>query len=359
MATSAIVRHEMRSARAAAFVNQFRDDNSGTGDLTKDNHLYTFIGREDDPAGLKLVEGADGSFSLSGSYSSADGEWGSTLYADESGDTDEAPPAASRTILQDKRFWATAIGAKKIAPSDIHLIVPRINWTTGTTYNLRDPDSATWYDVDYENPSTNDFYVLNSQNEVWLLVAKDATATTSTVEPLLSGSLTADNTYFKDGKVAIFGTTGTGDKYVWRYLFKLTSALINTLLLEQWLPVPCTNDTLWSPDTDPERTLGRDDAYIHLGARHVIVRSELDAGPNGSGKLPSGLRYRQLALIQNPYTGATTRATGSIYYQKNSINGAVSDELVPFMGNILYLENRSPIAREDSQTEVFKTIFIF
>lgn len=359
MASSAITRHEMRSQRAAAFVQQFKEDNSGTGDQTKDNHLYCVIGREDDPAGLKLVENSDGSFSLSGSYSAGDGVWGSSLYSDESGNTDEAPPSASKTIRQDKRFWATAIGAKKISPSDIHLVAPRINWVSGTVYNLRNPNSVSWYDVDYENPSSNDFYVLNSQNEVWLLVAKHATATTSTVEPLLSGSLSADTTYLKDGKVSIFGTTGAGDKHVWRYLFKITPAVASNLLLEKWMPVPCTDDTLWSPDTDPERTLGREDSYFYLGARHAIVRAELDAGPDGSGKLPSGLRYRQLALIQNPYTSSTVRATGPIYYQKNSVNGSSSDDLVPFIGNVLYLENRSPIAREDAQTEVFKTLFTF
>lgn len=356
MAKSAIGRHELRSDRAAAFVNSLRTDNSGTGSTANDNHLYAVIGREDDPAGLKLVESSNGSCSLSGAYSAGDGIWNSGLYASNDGTDDETPPTASKTIQAARRFWATAIGAQKIAPSDIHLVAPRINWTSGETYNFRDPTSVTWYDA---SPGTNDYYVLNQYNECWLLVAKDPTATTSTVEPYLGGSLTNDTAYLKDGKQSIFGSTGTGDKYVWRYLFKLTSSLVNNLLLEDWMPVPYI-ETLWSPSSDPERTKGRDDSYVHIGTRHVLIRSKLDSGPNGSGKLPSGVRYRQLALIQNPILeSGGTRATGSVYYNKNTVNGSSSDQLRPFCGDILYLENRSPIAREENQTEEFKTILAF
>lgn len=360
MSSSAIGRHELRTERAFSFVSQFRSDNSGTGDLTKDNHLYTFIGREDDPTGLALNEAADGSWSLSGSIAAGDGVWGE-LYGSDDGTDDDTPPTASKTIQMSNRFWATAIAAKKVAPSDIHLMIPRIDWVTGTTYNVRPATSATWYNA---SSPANDFYILNSDEEVWLCVAKGAGATTSTTEPsLAAGGLTADTTFLRDGKTSISGTVGAGDQYVWKYMFSLTSALINTLLLDDWIPVPCTDDTLWPTGSQTallERTRGRDDSYSLLGARHVIVRSSLTAGDSVSGLLPAGLRYRQIALIKNPCIAAAdfTRASGPIYYQANSIN-LTANQLKPFLGDMIYLENRSPITREENQTEEFKTIFVF
>jgi hypothetical protein len=372
MPSNAIARHELRSERAYAFVNQFRANNSGLGDTSKDNHLYTMIGREDDPTGLKLNELTNGKWTLSGAYAAGDGIWGSGLYLTDDGNSDDEPPTATKSIQMANRFWATAIAAKKVTPSDIHLMIPRINWVTGTVYNVRPADGVvgnTWYDV---NPPDNDFYILNSDEEVWLCVAKGAdpglgppeiVATTSTIQPsLAAGGLTADTSYFRDGKTSIFGSPTTGDGYVWKYMFKLTATLINTLLLDDWIPVPCTNDSLWPTGSQTallERDRGRDDAYSLLGARHVIIRSELTAGDAVSGLLPAGLRYRQVALVKNPcLAGTFTRAAAPIYYQANSIN-LVANQLEPFIGDIIYLENRSPITREENQTEEFKTIFVF
>lgn len=373
MPSSAIARHELRSERAYAFINMFRSNNSGTGNTLLDNHLYTFIGREDNPAGNILVENLDGSWGLSADLIStlgADkGEWASGIYTTLDGTDDQTPPTAAKTIQMANRFWATAIAGKKVAPADIHMMIPRINWVSGTTYNVRPssgPEGETWYSA--ASPD-NDFYVLNSDEEVWMLVAKGVGATTSTIEPsLAAGGLTADSTYLRDGKTSIIGadiigTIISADEYVWKYMFKLTATLINNLLLDDWIPVPCTEDTLWPTVSETallERTRGRDDSYLHLGARHVMIRSELTAGLALSGLLPAGLRYRQVALVKNPIEdgSAFVRATDPVVFQKNSVNGATND-IDPFSGDIIYLENRSPIAREVNQTEEFKTIFVF
>lgn len=382
MPSSAIARHELRSERAYAFINMFRANNSGTGNNLLDNHLYTFIGREDNPAGDVLVENFDGSWGLGAPIGGTDlGEWASGLYTTLDGTDDQTPPTAAKTIQMANRFWATAIAGKKVAPADIHMMIPRINWVSGTTYNVRPasgPEGETWYSA--ASPD-NDFYVLNSEEEVWMLVAKRVdevpptatAATTSTVEPKLStGGLTNDTTFLRDGKASILGADASGvpllagDGYVWKYMFKLTATLINNLLLDDWIPVPCTEDTLWPSVSETallERTRGRDDSYLYLGARHVMIRSELTAGADTTGLLPSGLRYRQAALVKNPIssTGTFVRATDPVVFQRNSVNiGSIpADQIQPFSGDIIYLENRSPIAREVNQTEEFKTIFVF
>lgn len=345
MPYSSISQHELRSERAADFVKMFKSDNSGTGVSTNDNHLYVMIAREDDPQGLQIVSSL-GAYTASGSaFSAGDGQW-----AD-----DENPPTVTRKPEEVREFWSKSIGAKKVTPANINMVIPRINWVSGTIYSAIDLTDSTWY-------SANDYYVMNSSYEVWLCVYSDGG--TSTSEPVFSGSLVTDGIagkeFLRDGTESIY--VGA-DGYIWKYLYKMTPALIADFLLTDWMAVPCTDDSLWGGEgsTDDERIQGRDDSYMILGARHVLIRTDLDAGPDGSGKLPSGLRYRQRGLVKNPCllkstpSSALTRATGPIYYQKNTINGN-TNELEPFVGDVLYLENRSPIARELNQTEEFKTI---
>ncbi len=341
MASSAIFRNEIRAVNASNFVQSLRTDNSGTGDTLKDNHLYGMIGREDDPKGTQQAtyygEGA--------AWSAGDGEW-----PDE-----ESPPTPTSTPNDMKDAWAVSIGLQKITPQNISLMVPRRDWTTATSYSSYFTDVGTeddplWY--------TDNFYVITDLNEVWVCVVKGGS--TSTDKPVRSGSLAADNTYFIDGKTSLY-VSGI-DGYTWKYLFTLTSYQINNLLEDDWIPVPI-GDSLWTPDTDAQRTQGRDDSWAILNARHVMVRYFIDAGADGSGKLPAGLRYRQTAFVMNPQlrTAPYDRATGTTYYMRNSINGTTlgDEEIKKFSGSLIYLENRSPISRETNQSEEYRTILTF
>jgi hypothetical protein len=323
------VRPEIRSESAANMVASLRTDNSGAGNTQLDNHLYVLIGREDDPQGTNTA-GA--------SYSAGDGLW--------PGD-DLTIPTPNGSLQHMREFWNMAIGAQKINPADISLMIPRRNWTTGTAYVVRPENSSTWYN--------SAFYVITDLNEVWVCVV--AGSGNSTDKPVRSGGLSADTTYFKDGKTSIY-VSGI-DGYSWKYLYTLTSYLIDNLLETSWMPVPY-KDSLWSPSSDAQRTQGRDDAYSILFAHHVIVRAYMEAGISGSGKLPSDLNFRQIAIVQNPLLFAGfTRATAAVYYQKNSVNGSSADELRKYSGEMIMLENRNPIFRETTQVEEIRHLLTF
>lgn len=341
MPSNGVFRNEIRAVNASNFVQSLRTDNSGTGDTLQDNHLYGMIGREDDPAGTdQAAYYGEGS-----AFAAADGEW-----PDE-----ENPPVPTSTPNDMKDAWSMCIGMQKVTPADITLMVPRRTWTTATAYSsyfldVGTEDDSTWY--------TDNFYVITDLNEVWVCVVKGGG--NSTDKPIRSGGLAADNTYFKDGKTSIY-VSGV-DGYSWKYLYTLTSYQINNLLETLWFPVPI-GDSLWTPSGDPERTQGRDDSWAILNSRHVMIRHFIDAGADGSGKLPAGLRYRQVAFLFNPLlvTAPYNRATGSVYYMRNSINGTTGpdDELKKYSGTMIYLENRSPIARETNQAEEYRTILTF
>lgn len=337
MTSIAIYREQIRFDNAKRFVQDYRLDNSSTGNLQNDNHLYVLIGREIDPQG----EDASGT-----PYSPGDGVWPNS-------DQDVSAPV--QTEDDDRSFWSMVIGAKKVDTRDVCLMVPRRDWTSGTTYAPRPKNSTTAYDTP--------FYVMNSLNEVFMVVARTGSAP-STVEPVLSGSSGVDSTYFKDGKQSLF-VSGT-DGYTWKYLYKMTPYLVNTILEDEWMPVPM-GDNFWSPSGAGERTRGRDDAYLHLGARWVLIRGFLDAGIDGSGKLPAGLSFRQVMFVSNPLlndpvASNEVRATGDTYFQRNTVNGGTlpaDDELRKYTGAIIYKEARNAVFRQVNQSEEVKTLFVF
>ena len=59
------------------------------------------------------------------------------------GGTDSAPPSPSDTVGDEFRYFRDMIGAKKITSSDVSYVIPRRNWTAGTTYDVYNHDYTT------------------------------------------------------------------------------------------------------------------------------------------------------------------------------------------------------------------------
>ena len=108
--------------------------------------------------------------------------------------------------------------------SDKSFVVPNVTWTSGRTYNAYDDNL----------PNQENFYVINSVNEVYLCIeqAKDnaGTAQPSTVEP--TGTI-VDADPFGSRQNTFY----TSDKYCWRYLFKLTGLASNNFKTLDHIPV--------------------------------------------------------------------------------------------------------------------------
>lgn len=326
MPNNILKRLESRTASCGNFVKSFAADNSGTGVLTNDNHLYCIIGRETDP------QGTDNSDVL---FSTGDGAWLSDL----------APPMPTQNLSEFDDFWNMAIAAKRILPADIYVVAPRRNWTTATAYIPYTKNNGAY--------QADPAYVITDLNEVWLCVV--AGVGNSTVKPIRTGGLTADNTFARDGKLGILTT---GDGYTWKYLYTLTPAQL-IKLNDDWIPVPVGTDQMWSPDTDPQFTQAPDEPHTHIFARHVAIKCLIDAGANGSGLLPADLSYRQIALMRNPLNLAKVRASLGVYYQKNTINGTSADQLAKKTGQMLHLTNVPPQLKTLTNSESFTAYLTF
>ena len=85
-------------------------------------------------------------------------------------DWDENPPAPKDSFDDENDYWDNMIALKKINESDVVRVVRKVDWTSGTTYEMYRPD----YTRDNLAPQTGastlydaNFYVINSDYRVY------------------------------------------------------------------------------------------------------------------------------------------------------------------------------------------------
>ena len=175
---AAIITNKFRINNAEQFVESFSETSAET--------YYLFIGRahawasDADVQGNTITEG-----------------------------TDAAPPTPNDDVTSEFYNYDDMLGAKIIASSDVSRVIPRRNWTTGTTYDMYEHNISS--DNTSNSGATNlydsTFVVMNSSYAVYKVIENDG-ATASTVEPTSTSN-------------SIFSTS---DGYRWKYMYSLTSA---------------------------------------------------------------------------------------------------------------------------------------
>ena len=123
--------------------------------------------------------------------------------------TDASPPTPNDDVTSEFYNYDDMIGAKLISSSDVSHVIPRRNWTTGTTYDMYEHNisSSNAANSGATNLFDSNFFVMNSSNAVYKVIENDG-ATASTVEPT-----STSNSIFE-----------TSDGYRWKYMYSLTSA---------------------------------------------------------------------------------------------------------------------------------------
>ena len=175
---AAIITNKFRINNAEQFTESFSEDAATT--------YYLFIGRphawatDTDPQGVSVVEG-----------------------------TDSAPPTPYDTMGAEFYAWDDMIGMKIIASTDVSYVIPRRDWTTGTTYDYYSHDIATGAAANSGATNLFDatFHVVNSNNDVYKCIWNDAN-TASTTEPTSTSASIAT----------------LADGYKWKYMYSLTAA---------------------------------------------------------------------------------------------------------------------------------------
>ena len=168
---------------------------------------------------------------------------GLTNPADYQTDWDEDPPSPKDNFDQENDYWNTMVALKKINTDDARRVVPKITWSSGTTYDM--------YRHDYSRSNTAvvsgstslylaTYFVMNSDFRVYICLQNG-------IDPdNLSGRPSLDEPTFTDLEPKSAGTSGDG--YVWKYLYTIKPSDVAKFESTDYMPVP--ND--WATATDNE-----------------------------------------------------------------------------------------------------------
>ena len=156
--------------------------------------------------------------------------------------TETAPTTPGDSVLNEFKNFDDLLAAKKITSSDVSFVVPRRNWTTGTTYDIYRHDyeefvtGSTSTRVTSNSGATtlfdSTFYVVTTDRNVYKCLDNDGN-TASTVEP--TGTSTSVIT--------------TGDSYKWKYMYTLSASQQANFLSTDFMGVS-TNSTISSAAVD-------------------------------------------------------------------------------------------------------------
>ena len=175
--------------------------------------------------------------------------------------TDSSPLTPADSVSDEFYFFDDVIAAKRITTSDISRVIPRRNWTTGTTYDMYRGDygqfikGSTSSTITANSGATSladaTFYVLSSSNHVYKVISNNGNAA-STVEP--TGTSTSILT--------------TGDSYKWKYMYSLTASEQTNFLSTDFMHV----------STDSTVAAAAVDGAIDT----VLIKTAGSGGTNGS-----------------------------------------------------------------------------
>ena len=153
----------------------------------------------------------------------------------------DSPPAPKDNFDQENDYWNTMIALKKINSDDVRQVIPKRNWSSGTTYDMYRHDYSRT-NIAPVSGSTNlynsNYYVLNSDYRVYICLQNG----TNPENP--SGRPSLDEPTFVDLEPRTAGTSGDG--YLWKYLYTIKPADIVKFESTDFIPVPNN----WSTSND-------------------------------------------------------------------------------------------------------------
>ena len=228
---TAIITHNFRFSNTN---NTFQDYDGSPSDS-----LYVFIGKSD--------------------------AWNTTLESI----VDGTPDTPVDGVAELSRIYQNMIALKKVNFSDMKRVVPRYDWTTGSTYVAWDDNDSTM--------STKQFYVINSSLKVYKCLKTGSG--TSVNEPT---HITVEPVEYGDG-------------YIWHYMFTVSTADAVKFLNPSFIPVE-TATTAGAEKTYQDSCI----STIPKGIWRIVVT-------NGG----SGYSVAPTVTIEGDGTGATATATVS------------------------------------------------
>ena len=203
----AIITDQYRILNAETFIDSF----VGIG-TTGNNNYYTFLAHPN-PKNIEVKN-----------YGFAN--WGNPV------------PNPVDSFSQENFYYDSMLFLKKVTSDDVRRVVPRINWQTGTIYDMYRNNYSGKNDYIDENlthqtKSTNlyssNYYVVTSEFRVYICINNGSdpdnpNGQKSTTEP------THTNTAPQP--------SGGTDNYIWKYLFSVSPSDIVKFTTSKYIPLP-------------------------------------------------------------------------------------------------------------------------
>jgi len=157
--------------------------------------------------------------------------------------TDISPLTPVDSISQEFHTFDDLLAAKRVTSSDVSIVIPRRNWTSGTVYDYYRHDYGHYVTGSTSSVITADsgatalydatFYVLTDDNNVYKCLDNNG-GVASTVKP--TGTSNSILTTSPDG-------------YKWKYMYSLSAAQQTNFLSTDFMAV-ATNSTIRDANTD-------------------------------------------------------------------------------------------------------------
>lgn len=202
-------------------------------------------------------------------------------------DWDTNPPAPKDSLNQSNEYWDSMLSLKKVNSGDISEVIRKIQWQSGTTYDM-------WRnDITRTNPSQPsgafdiydaNYYIVNSEFKVYICLFNNANP-----ENNFRGSPSLDEPNFTDLEPREAGSSGDG--YVWKYLYTIKPNDIVKFDSTNYMPVPAD----WY--TSPSYSAVRENAAVSGQLKTVTIRNR------GVGLGTANVTYTGVP-IQGDGTGA-------------------------------------------------------
>jgi len=175
-------------------------------------------------------------------------------------DWDTNPPGPVDNFDQYHSFWDTMIAMKKLNSSDISKVIRKINWESGTTYDMYRHD----YSADNIAPNSGatnlynaNYYIVNSDYRVYICINNGADPENPNGKPSL------DEPTFVDLEPRFAGISGDG--YLWKYLYTIKPSELIKFDSTDYMPVPSD----WATNTSVAAV--RDNTTISQQIKTAIV----------------------------------------------------------------------------------------
>ena len=145
-------------------------------------------------------------------------------------DDENNPPMPTEDVRYTKNVFKNIFAARHITATDISPVIQRIDWTSGTIYDVYD-DTIDMMALDNNGMLLKMFYVKNKYDQVFKCLWNN-NGGSSTVEP-----------YFEPGTYNTNNVFQGSDMYKWKYMYTIDIGSKLKFMDTSWMPVPIGSNT--------------------------------------------------------------------------------------------------------------------